>query len=130
MWYLGQFQFAQFNSNFHFLHFQLDYFFSTFGPKNQNCQLKAEIWYLDLLEYEEFNIHAHFFCFGPEKTSLDKFGSKNIIVSLRLNLVPILLLICRIWRWWSYFRLEIPFLDKFVPKYWKLSVSVEIWYLG
>ena len=54
------------------------------GPKNQNCEFKAEIglkFWAEIL-YEEYNGSVQFFCFIPETPFLGDLAQKIKTVSL------------------------------------------------
>ena len=80
------------------------------------------------MEYAEFNDDVNFFRFRLEISFLGKFGQKNQIVSLRRNLIPGLIRICRI-NWCCslfLFRPEILCLGKFGPKNEDCQVKLKL----
>ena len=98
-------RYAEFNGGVHFLCFRLEtpfwinlvqkifyvldwrqntLFGGKIGPKNQNCELKAEIglkFWAEIL-YAEYNGGVHFFCFIPETPFLGNLAQKIKTVSL------------------------------------------------
>ena len=94
---------------------------------------EAEICYLDSLEYKELN--GSFFLISYRKYLFrGNFFHIFHFVCWIWNLGGRLIWICRIQYsmeilTFSFFRLEIGFLDEFDPKISKLSVEAEIWYL-
>ena len=78
--------------------------------KYQNCQFKLKCGNLNTQ-----NGDVHFFCFWREFLFWANLVQKIKIVNLSWNLVSRLIRMCRV-QCFIFFRLEIPFLDKYSPK--------------
>ena len=74
--------------------------------QKSKLSVSAEIWCIEQFKYAEFNGGVHFFCFRRETLLGANLVQKLNIVSLSRNLVPRLILKCRIQWWCSLFLFQ------------------------
>ena len=103
-------------------------FSMKFGPKNQNCQFKLKISSFTNSSMQNSIVIFNFLIFNQKCSFWANLVPKIKIFSLKVNLVPKLIIIRRI-QWWCllfHFWPEIPFSGKFGQKIKIVNLSWKL----